>query len=136
MRINGGIPGCASQILAVTIRNMLASLGVSEALGKTEINNIDVVLLFADSNEEIVGFDISMQEMSRMYELNALKHLISEHKDGFERKFALAVVEKILKTRPKQVNDHDVVVALHTEPMDVRDSNATLKNSIELGFVE
>jgi len=73
MRINGSIPSCASQILAVTIRNMLASLGVPEALGKTEINNIDVVLLFADSDEEIVGFDISMQEMSRMYELNALK---------------------------------------------------------------
>ena len=42
---------------------MLSSLGVTEALGEAEINNVDVVLLFADSNEEVVRFDITMEEM-------------------------------------------------------------------------
>ena len=42
---------------------MLSSLGVTEALGEAKINNVDVVLLFADSNEEVVRFDITMEEM-------------------------------------------------------------------------
>ena len=54
-------------------------------------------------------------------------HLVSEHKDGFEREFALAVVEKILKTRSKQVNNHHIVVALDTEPVNVWNSDCIYK---------
>jgi len=51
---------------------MLASLRVAESLCQAEINHIDVVLLFADTDKEIVRFDISVQEMPRMHELNSL----------------------------------------------------------------
>ncbi len=54
-------------------------------------------------------------------------HLISEHKNGFEGEFALAVVEKVFKTGSKQVNHHDVVVALNSKPVDVRDANYAKK---------
>ena len=50
-------------------------------------------------------------------------HLIGEHEYGFEGKFALAVVEKVFKTGAKQVNHHDVVVALYAKPVDVWDAN-------------
>jgi len=56
------------------------------------------VLFLSNTDEEVVRFDITMQEMARMNKLNALQHLIGEHEHGFERKLALAVVEKVLKT--------------------------------------
>ena len=73
MRVYRGIPGCAGQVLSVAIWDMLAGFGVSEALGESEVNHVYVVLLFANSDEEVVWFDVSVQEMSGMHELNSLK---------------------------------------------------------------
>ena len=50
-------------------------------------------------------------------------HLVGEHKDCFETKLALAVVEKILEARAEQVDHHDVVVALNSKPVHVWDTN-------------
>ncbi len=60
------IPGSTSQILAVPVGDVLASLGVSEPLCQPEIDDIHVVLLLSDSDEEVVRLDISMQEVPRM----------------------------------------------------------------------
>ena len=72
---------------------MLASLRVAEPLGQTEINNVYVVLLLADSNQEVVWLNITMEEVPRMDKLNSLEHLIGQHKHCFKGEFALAVVE-------------------------------------------
>jgi len=78
---------------------VLACLGVSEALCETEIDDVYVVLFFADTNQEVVGLDISVKEVTRVHKLDSLKHLVCEHEDSFERELALAVIEEILKTR-------------------------------------
>ena len=52
---------------------MFTGLWVAEALGETKVNYVDVVLLFANSDQEVVWFDISVQEMTRMDKFNALK---------------------------------------------------------------
>ena len=52
---------------------MLTSLGISEALSQAKIDDIDVVLLLADADQEVVRLDVSVQEMPRMHELNSLK---------------------------------------------------------------
>lgn len=52
---------------------MFARLGVSEALGQPEIDHVDVMLLLADADEEVVRFDVSVQEMARVHEFNALQ---------------------------------------------------------------
>ena len=93
MRVDGGIARSSSQILAIAVRDMLASLRVSEPLGQTEINNVYVVLLLADSNQEVVWLNITMEEVPRMDKLNSLEHLIGQHKHCFKGEFALAVVE-------------------------------------------
>ena len=56
-------------------------------------------------------------------------HLIGEHQDSFEGKFALAVVEKVLKTRAEQVDHHDVVVTLHAKPVNVWNTNYFTKTA-------
>jgi hypothetical protein len=105
---------------------VLACLGVSEALCETEIDDVYVVLFFADTNQEVIGLDISVKEVARVHKLDSLElkfnvlrfkcdlgkirnivdkgtlrsyHLVSEHEDSLERELALAVIEEILETR-------------------------------------
>ena len=93
MGVDRGIARGSSQILAIAVRDMLASLRVAEPLGQTEVNNVYVVLLLADSNQEVVRLNITMEEVPRMDKLNSLEHLIGQHKHCFKGEFALAVVE-------------------------------------------
>ena len=60
MGIYRGISSCTRQIFAVSVGDMLTSFWVSETLRQTEINNINVVLLFADPNQKIVRLNITM----------------------------------------------------------------------------
>jgi hypothetical protein len=62
--VDTSISGGASQVLAVPVGNVLASLGVSESLGEPEINDVDIVLLLADPDEEVVWLYVSVQEVS------------------------------------------------------------------------
>jgi hypothetical protein len=43
---------------------MLSGLRVSETLSQAEINHINIMLLLANSNQEVVWLDISMQEVA------------------------------------------------------------------------
>jgi hypothetical protein len=52
---------------------MLAGLRVAEALGKTEIDDIHVMLLLADTDQKVIGLNISVKEVARVYEFNSLQ---------------------------------------------------------------
>lgn len=52
---------------------MLSRLGVSEPLGKTKVNHIDIVLLLANSNQEVVRLDVSVKEVATVDKLNSLE---------------------------------------------------------------
>jgi len=71
---------------------MFSSFWVSKAFCKTEINDVYVVLLFADSNQEVIGLDVSMQEVAGVYELNSLQHLICEHQNGLQAEFPFTII--------------------------------------------
>ena len=63
-----GVHGCVSrssgQVLTVAIRDMLTSFGVTEALGKTEVDYIYIMLFFANSDQKVVWFDISVKKVA------------------------------------------------------------------------
>lgn len=52
---------------------MFASLGVSESLGKTEIDDVDVVLLLPDTDKEVIRLNVSVKEVSGVHELDSLE---------------------------------------------------------------
>jgi hypothetical protein len=59
---DGGVPCRARQVFALTERDVFA-LRVLVALGQTEVNDVDVVLgAFIAANEEVVGFDVPMDD--------------------------------------------------------------------------
>jgi hypothetical protein len=42
---------------------MLSCFGISETLGQSEIDDVDEMLLFADTDQEVIWLYISMQEV-------------------------------------------------------------------------
>jgi hypothetical protein len=52
---------------------VLASLRVAEALGKTKVDDVDVVLLLANADQEVVWLDISVKEVPRVHKFDPLK---------------------------------------------------------------
>ena len=64
-----------------------------------------------------------MQESVLVHELDSLQKLYSQHQNRFQRKLAPTVLEQVLETGPQEVYDHDVVVALSTEVVDLWQSD-------------
>ena len=96
MGVDGSVPSSTSQVLVLPVRNMQVSLGVSVFLGETEINHIDLIASFADTHEEIVGLDISVDKVSRVNVFDSRNELIGEKKDSLESELSVTEVEQIL----------------------------------------
>ena len=61
----------ACQVLAILVRDML-TLTVFKALCQTEVNDVDLIFgLIRAPNQEIVGFDVSMNDSLLVHFLNS-----------------------------------------------------------------
>ena len=72
MREDGGISGCAGKVLALSEGDMF-TLRVLVALGKTKINDVDVVLgRLVAADHEVVRLDVTMDDPLLVHFLNAM----------------------------------------------------------------
>jgi hypothetical protein len=96
MSIDRSVPSGTSQVLVLPVGDMQVSLGVSVLLGQTEINDIDLIASFPNAHEEIVGFDISVDKVSRVNVFDSRDELVGEEKDSLEGEFSVTEVEQVL----------------------------------------
>jgi len=93
--IDTGISRGSSQILSLSERNML-SLGVFITLGQPEINDVDIVfIMLCPTNQEVIWFDISVDNSFLMDFLDSLYHLDSNLQNSLKVKFPSALLEEI-----------------------------------------
>jgi hypothetical protein len=52
---------------------MVSRFRVTESFRKSEVNDVNIVLFFSDTNQKVVGFNVSVKEMSAVHELNSLQ---------------------------------------------------------------
>ena len=130
MCIHGGIPRCARQIFTISVRNVLTCFWVPKSFGEPKVDNINVMLLFADADQKVVRFDVSVQKVTRVDELVPLQHLVGEHQDCLEGEFTFTVVEQVLQAGTQQIDDHHVIITFDSEPVDVGNANASLQYSV------
>lgn len=64
MRVDRRITSSASQVLVLTIRDVQVSLRVAIFLGQTEIDDVDLIATFTNTHQEVVGLDVTMDEVS------------------------------------------------------------------------
>lgn len=81
MGVDGGITGSASQVLVLSVGDVEMGLGITVLLGKTKIDNVDLISALTDAHEEVVGLDISVNEGFSVNVLNTRNELISKEKD-------------------------------------------------------
>lgn len=93
MGADGGVSCRTCQVLAVLVWDVLA-LAVHVALGKTEVDDVDVVARrVVTTDQEVVWLDISVDDSFFMHLLNTVYELLGYHQHSFEVELALAGLE-------------------------------------------
>ena len=59
--------------------DVLACLGVLEAFGQAEVDHVEGGLALARTHEEVLGFDIAMDEAFLVENFDSLNELVCEH---------------------------------------------------------
>ena len=90
MGIERSVTCSSSQILALSVWDVL-SVWTTIELSKTEVNNIDEVLrLVVSTNQEVIRFDVSVDYALFMDLLDTLYHLSCANADRLQIKLMLA----------------------------------------------
>ena len=66
MCVDAGVSSGTGQVLVLSVRDVQVRLGISVLLGESEIDDVDLISSLSDSHQEIVGLDISVNEVSRV----------------------------------------------------------------------
>ena len=61
--------------------------------------------------------------------------LIGQQQHSLQTELAVAEVEKVLEGGAKKIDDHRIIVTFSSEPSNERDTDATSKRLVHLGFV-
>jgi hypothetical protein len=86
MGIDGSVTSGTGQVLVLAIRDVQVRLGVSVLLGESKINDVDLVASLANAHQEIVGFNVSMDEIARMNVLDAGNLQVRDHQTASHRR--------------------------------------------------
>ena len=138
--INGGISSSSSEVLPLSVGNVSPVL-LDVSLGKSEIEQEDLVRSLVQSNAEIVWLDVSVKEMPGMNILNSLDHLIHQDQNSFQGELPQGLIEQSLQWRAHQVHDKDVVISLGRAVVDIgnpliNDTGVVVKVIIKLAFID
>jgi len=135
MSIDGSITGSSSQILVLPVWNVEVSLRVTVLLGKSEIDDIDLVTALTNAHEEVVRFDITVDERFGMDVLNSGNELIGKEKNSLQGKLAVAKVEEILQTGSEKVENHGIVITFGAEPADKGNTDTSGKGLVDTSLI-
>lgn len=61
--VDGGVAGRAGQVLVFPVGDVLVGAGVPVLLGQPEVDDVHQVALLPQSHEEVVGFDVPVDEV-------------------------------------------------------------------------
>lgn len=110
MRVDRSVSSGTRQVLVLSIRNVQVCLGVSVFLGKTEIDDVDLVASLSNTHQEVVGLDISVDKVSGVDVFDSRDELIGEEENGFEAELSVAKVEQILEGWSTRMSADDNMV--------------------------
>lgn len=63
MRVEGGVPRGTRQVFVLSVRYVYVRPLVDVALGQAEVDDVDEVALLAEAHEEVVGFDVPVDQV-------------------------------------------------------------------------
>jgi hypothetical protein len=133
--VDRSITSGTRQVLVLTVWDVEVCLGVPVLLGQTKVNDIDLVASLANTHQEVVRLNITVDEALGVNVLNATDKLVGEQEDGLEREFAVAEIEEVLEGRSEQVEHHGVVVTLGSEPSNERNTDTAGEGFVNASLI-
>jgi hypothetical protein len=76
---------------------MLSIFGISITFGKSEVNQVDHVLLLVNPNQEVIRLHISVDEVVVVEILKSLNHLVCNHENALQRELPLTESKKVFQ---------------------------------------
>ena len=95
------ISGSTSQRLIITVSQVFLCGFIIIFLSQTHIDYVDNPALLMEAHQEIIWFDISMNEIFLMHQFKSVDELISQHQCSFKRKLIATKLEQISEARPQ-----------------------------------
>jgi len=134
--VDGSVTRSTGERSTLALGDVLEGSGVTVSLGQTEINAVDKVAVAAASvRDKVGGFDIAMDQVTGVHQLDALEHLIGYHENGFEGEASPALVELVLEGRTEKVHNHEVVRILGSKVVDLGEPGGILQLTVDLVLV-
>lgn len=102
MCVDAHVTSSTGERFAFTVWNVLLGSWIPVLLGHTKIDNMDDIggLGARAANEEVIGLDITVDQVTFVNGLYARQHLLGDHDNGLDRETTSTVVKKVLKGRP------------------------------------
>ena len=111
---------------------MLPCPVVPVLLSQSEVDHEQLVTMAPNPHQEVVWFDVPMDEILVVDVLDPPNHLVSQHEDGLHGEPPGAEIEEVLKAGAEQVHDQHIVVALLSIPAYVGYPYTSLKGKYDL----
>jgi hypothetical protein len=97
VRVHTSVASRSSQRLVISVRDVIACLGVFVALGEAEVDHETCVPLVIVSHQEVIRLHVTMQEVVRVQVLETGEHLISQHANSFQSESTSTILEQIFE---------------------------------------
>jgi hypothetical protein len=125
MGVDTHVASGTRQALPLAVGDVLLGLGVAPELGHTEVNHMNNIsgAGAGEADKEVVGFDVTVDEVLFVDRLDARNHLASGKADRLERETATAHVEQVFQIRTKEVDNEHVVQAFGAKVIDLRNAS-------------
>jgi len=143
MGVDTHVTGGAGEGFAFTIGDVLLRPRVSVLLGHAKVDDVDDVggLGAGSANQEVVGLDITVNEVLIVNSLDPGEHLLGNHDDRLDGEATATVVKEVFERGSEEIDHKNVVEAFLAKVVDIGDARAADKNLVgsilisELGSV-
>ncbi len=71
MSVDGSVTSSTSQVLVLSVGDVEVGLWVAEFLRETKVNDVDLIAALSNTHQEIVWFDVTMDEVAGVNVLDA-----------------------------------------------------------------
>jgi hypothetical protein len=81
--VDGGVAGCSGQVLSLSVGNVLA-VSLDVPFREAEVDEEHLVADLVQTDAEVVGFDVAVDEVPVVDVLDPRDHLVGQHQDCLE----------------------------------------------------
>lgn len=108
MCIKRSVSGSSRQVLSISEWYML-TIGAPVELGESKVNYVDEIFcLLITTNEEVIRFDVSMENTLCVDTLYQSDHLNGNHTSCAQVELVLAMLEEAFQALSEQVHHHNM----------------------------